>query len=408
MKRINKIAILLNGPREIDMYGKIIELIPRKKIEILISDITSSEVGRNTINKSLKKILRKKRIKFKNFSAIYKKYFYKVILSSGELTSTKITINSILKYLYSQSIGRLIRILKLHIILEKIFGRPFTGAHRDNLGSFWYPEKDLAEVSVKLPKDLDLKLKVYPPKAFDKAFDIFFTISNFEKSIIKKRLENKKCQVIGYPRYNNLVNSRIIKQRVKKEFRIKDHKKIVFWTPTFIHFPKEQDQNILLWIEKISLLTTFYNIIIRPHPRTLASNPNLKSRLKELNFFVDTNLSRDLGNIINASDLIMCDYGGTIFGSLYLRKPILLLNTSEKFKFVNNLINSDSLDIKLREQLINFNQNISEEEIKAKMKYAISQRYQNKINIVRNKYFDKESNIINKNTKNFLLDLLKN
>ena len=42
------------------------------------------------------------------------------------------------------------------------------------------------------------------------------------------------------------------------------------------------------------------------------------------------------------------------------------------------------------------------------MKYAISQRYQNKINIVRNKYFDKESNIINKNTKNFLLDLLKN
>ena len=156
MKRINKIAILLNGPREIDMYGKIIELIPRKKIEILISDIASSEVGRNTINKSLKKILRKKRIKFKNFSSIYKKYFYKVILSSGELTSTKITINSILKYLYSQSIGRLIRILKLNIILEKIFGRPFTGAHRDNLGSFWYPEKDLAEVSVKLPKDLDL------------------------------------------------------------------------------------------------------------------------------------------------------------------------------------------------------------------------------------------------------------
>ena len=42
------------------------------------------------------------------------------------------------------------------------------------------------------------------------------------------------------------------------------------------------------------------------------------------------------------------------------------------------------------------------------MKHATSQNYQNKINIVRNKYFDKENNIINKNTKNFLLDLLKN
>ena len=32
MKLINKIAILLNGPREIDMYTKIIQLIPKDKI----------------------------------------------------------------------------------------------------------------------------------------------------------------------------------------------------------------------------------------------------------------------------------------------------------------------------------------------------------------------------------------
>ena len=408
MKRNNKIAILLNGPREIDMYSKIIDLIPRKKIDIIISDIDSSEIGRNTINKSLKKILRKKEIKFKNFSSVYKKYFYKVILSSGELTSTKITINSIFRYLYSKSIGRLIKFLKLDLVFEKLFERPFTGEHRDNLGSFWYPEKDLAEFSIKLPKDLDLKLKIYPPKVFDKAFDIFFTISNFEKSIIKKKFKNKKCQVIGYPRYKNLIGNKTNKIKIKKEFSIKDNKKIIFWTPTFIHYPEEQDKNILIWIEKISLFTAFYNIIIRPHPKTLASNPNLKSRLKELNFIVDTNLNRDLGNILNASDLIICDYGGTIFGSLYLSKPILLLNSSEKFKFVNNLINSESLDIKLREQLINLNQNISQEEIKRKINFATSYKYQKKIKSVRNKFFDKESNITNKNTRNFLLDLLKN
>ena len=66
MKKINKIAILLNGPREIDMYGKLIDLIPPKKKDILISDIYSSETGRNKINKSLKKVLKNKKLNLKD------------------------------------------------------------------------------------------------------------------------------------------------------------------------------------------------------------------------------------------------------------------------------------------------------------------------------------------------------
>ena len=124
-------------------------------------------------------------------------------------------------------------------------------------------------------------------------------------------------------------------------------------------------QNILFWKNKISVLTADYNIIIRPHPKSLASNQSLKSKLKDLNFFIDTNPVRDLATL-NISDIIMCDYGGTIFGSLYLNKPILLLNISTKLKFVENLVNNKSLDIKLREFLINFDENISQDEIQKK------------------------------------------
>ena len=237
MKLINKIAILLNGPREIDMYTKIIQLIPKDKIEILISDINSSEVGRNNINKSLKLILKKKNIEFKNFSSVYKKEKYKVILSSGELTSTRITLVSFLKYCYSKSLGKFIRFTKLNLIFEKLFNRPLTGAHRDNIGSFWYPEKELGETSVKLPKDLDLKLKVYPPRAFDKAFDVFFTISSFEQSVIRKKFENKICQVVGYPRYTDLVDKEIVLKKIREEFKVTENRKIIYWTPTFIHYP---------------------------------------------------------------------------------------------------------------------------------------------------------------------------
>ena len=408
MKLINKIAILLNGPREIDMYTKIIQLIPKDKIEILISDVNSSEVGRNNINKSLKLILKKKNIEFKNFSSVYKKEKYKVILSSGELTSTRVTLVSFLKYCYSKSLGKFIRFTKLNLVFEKLFNRPLTGAHRDNIGSFWYPEKELGETSVKLPKDLDLKLKVYPPRAFDKAFDVFFTISSFEQSVIRKKFENKKCQVVGYPRYTDLVDKEIVLKKIREEFKVKENKKIIYWTPTFIHYPNEQDHNILLWINKISFLTSSYNIIIRPHPRTLASNPTLEEQLKKLNFFVDTNPDRDLGNMLNASDLIMGDYGGTIFGSLYLNKPIILLNSSSNLQFVNNLINSKSLDIKLREFLIDFDQEISVDDINKKIKYGSTEDYQSIIDTVRSKYFDKLDSNLNNNTKSYLLDYLDN
>jgi len=408
MKLINKIAILLNGPREIDMYTKIIQLIPKDKIEILISDVNSSEVGRNNINKSLKLILKKKNIEFKNFSSVYKKEKYKVILSSGELTSTRVTLVSFLKYCYSKSLGKFIRFTKLNLVFEKLFNRPLTGAHRDNIGSFWYPEKELGETSVKLPKDLDLKLKVYPPRAFDKAFDVFFTISSFEQSVIRKKFENKKCQVVGYPRYTDLVDKEIVLKKIREEFKVKENRKIIYWTPTFIHYPNEQDHNILLWINKISFLTSSYNIIIRPHPRTLASNPTLEEQLKKLNFFVDTNPDRDLGNMLNASDLIMGDYGGTIFGSLYLNKPIILLNSSSNLQFVNNLINSKSLDIKLREFLIDFDQEISVDDINKKIKYGSTEDYQSIIDTVRSKYFDKPDSNLNNNTKSYLLDYLDN
>ena len=408
MKLINKIAILLNGPREIDMYTKIIQLIPKDKIEILISDVNSSEVGRNNINKSLKLILKKKNIEFKNFSSVYMKEKYKVILSSGELTSTRVTLVSFLKYCYSKSLGKFIRFTKLNLVFEKLFNRPLTGAHRDNIGSFWYPEKELGETSVKLPKDLDLKLKVYPPRAFDKAFDVFFTISSFEQSVIRKKFENKKCQVVGYPRYTDLVDKEIVLKKIREEFKVKENRKIIYWTPTFIHYPNEQDHNILLWINKISFLTSSYNIIIRPHPRTLASNPTLEEQLKKLNFFVDTNPDRDLGNMLNASDLIMGDYGGTIFGSLYLNKPIILLNSSSNLQFVNNLINSKSLDIKLREFLIDFDQEISVDDINKKIKYGSTEDYQSIIDTVRSKYFDRLDSNLNNNTKSYLLDYLDN
>ena len=72
-KMENKIAILINWPREIDMYDRLIKVLPTQKLEIIINDIKTIEKGRNKLFKSIQKILIKKKIKYKFFSEIYKK-----------------------------------------------------------------------------------------------------------------------------------------------------------------------------------------------------------------------------------------------------------------------------------------------------------------------------------------------
>ena len=50
----NKIAILINWPREIDMYYRLIKAIPTKKIEIIVNDIKSIEKGAKILIRLLK------------------------------------------------------------------------------------------------------------------------------------------------------------------------------------------------------------------------------------------------------------------------------------------------------------------------------------------------------------------
>ena len=52
-------------------------------------------------------------------------------------------------------------------------------------------------------------------------------------------------------------------------------KGIVFWTPTHVD-GTEEAENINLWYEKINELNKMYNVIIRPHPKTLMIMPELE------------------------------------------------------------------------------------------------------------------------------------
>ena len=59
-------------------------------------------------------------------------------------------------------------------------------------------------------------------------------------------------------------------------------------------------------------------------------NPEIARELKKLNYFVDKDHNRKIGELFKVSDLVISDYGGTIFSAIYFEKPILILTLVEK------------------------------------------------------------------------------
>ena len=226
MTLIKKIAVIINWPRELDMYEEIIKILPKNKLEILVNDSRNKEKERKNASLIISKNLKVKKRKFKFLSQIYGLKKYKILISTGEISSNKVTFGSVLKHLYAITIGSFLNFSKLSYLSNKLFGRPFNAdSYKSSFGYIWYPERVIGEKIIKFPDGIDLKLKHYPYKELEKNFDIFFTISDFEKKLIQKKFKKKQCLVIGYPRYTNIGTEKNIKKILSKSFNLSKKKK---------------------------------------------------------------------------------------------------------------------------------------------------------------------------------------
>ena len=166
-------------------------------------------------------------------------------------------------------------------------------------------------------------------------------------------------------------------------------------------------QNFLPWINHISKLTSKFNVIIRPHPKLLNKDKQILSMLKDKNFFVDTNSDRKMGDIYKISDLIICDYGGTIFSAIFLEKPIVLLNMDKNTEFYRQQVSNKSLDILIRDEIINFDLNVNFTEFENFFLKDFEKQNIEKIKYLKKKYFGiKEDYLSQDEIKNFILNYL--
>ena len=379
-KFINKIAIIISWPREIDLYSIFLNSENIEMFDFIVNDVKSIEKGRNNSNKLIQDLLNIKKINFKLFSEIYKKVKYKAVISTGEISAYKINLYSITRFVYANSIGMIFYITKISNLLHYLFGRPFTGGAPNSIkiGLDWYPEKKIGNISIKFPDGADLKLKNYPNKIYESAFDIFLSYSDLYLNLIKKKFQNKICKKISYFRHE-IFNKKEDKKNLIEEFNLDPKKKIITWMPTHINIKQEEDQNILTWSNKICFLKEFYNVIVRPHPKSLSRNESTIKNLKKYKYTIDNNYNRNISKLIQCSDIVIVDYGAIIFEGLYLNKNIILLDMINNSKYVKELTNNNSLEIKIRNDLIFLQQNVNRNEILNKIKSSLSHEYQKQI-----------------------------
>ena len=174
-----------------------------------------------------------------------------------------------------------------------------------------------------------------------------------------------------------------------------------------IDLNNENDLNVKLWFKKIIFLRKSFNIIIRPHPKTIISNNNILKELANEKFIIDYNSNRKIGDIIKHSALVFCDYGGPVFSTIYLNKSLVLLNLPNTSKYNLNLKTNQSLDITIRQELISLDINSSENEILKKISLSLKNKYKKKIIKVRNKYFGPTKPYSVDQLSDFLIKLIK-
>ena len=380
-KFINKIAVILSWPREIDLYSNFLKPKNIEMFEFIVNDIRSIEKGRNKSNQLIQELLKIRKINFQLFSEVYEKVKYKAVISTGEVSAYKISLYSITRFIYAYSVGYFFHLTKISNLLNNFFGRPFTAGAPNSIkiGLDWFPEKKIGNISIKFPDGADLKLKNYPNKIYKSVFDIFLSYQDMDLTLVNQKFENKICKKILYFRHETLSKNEN-KVEIIKEFSLDPQKKIIVWMPSHVDIKEEEDKNILDWSNKIHFLKEFYNLIVRPHPKTLSRNEATIKNLEKNKFIVDNNHGRDISKLIQCSDIVITDYGSIPLECLYLNKNFVFVDMFSESKFVQELIYADSLEIKIRRDLISLQQTLSRSEIHARIKESLSYDYQTQVN----------------------------
>jgi hypothetical protein len=175
---------------------------------------------------------------------------------------------------------------------------------------------------------------------WNEMYDIFLCHGPNDEEELAKKFKGKTA-IMGYPRYDGYFSGDLNVVSITTEFNLDPGKKTLLWMSTL----GENASSIPYYAECISKLFSEYNVIARPHPIAFRQEPQNIELLQSFGFKIDTNVIRDMNLLYKAVDWVLCDYGGSSFGAIYLDINLMLLDVpGSESEFT--VVNSSNLELR--------------------------------------------------------------
>lgn len=232
----------------------------------------------------------------------------------------------LLRQCHATVTGPFMRRTRIDRLLIALTGRPWTGSGTVRQGSRTVPaEALLAPIRVLFPHGVDAKSKPPPAEPALSVWSVALCHGPIDSADRRERTAAPTIE-IGYPRYDHLEVRPSTPPYSPLATKTAQQRPRVLWLPTAdVARPPGVPHSTILWSPYVRALLDDADVIVRPHPRDLTREASLSAVLKRQGFEVDQELSRDLGRSLIEADLVLCDYGGTVFSAVYLDRPLILL-----------------------------------------------------------------------------------
>jgi hypothetical protein len=273
-----------------------------------------------------KVVLKKLKSKFTNRSDI------EIKLGSKDKLHTLSAPISVYSNYYPRSSSKF-NVLFMHGVADKKgIARPYT--FKDQ-GSMLY------RVSSKLPKSSKVNplttQAIAPFKWFRKLmgnrFDLILLPGQALHDLFKSVgiLTKGNNEIIGFPRLDPVFNEEIDRKVVLKNLGLSDSKKTILYAPTW-HGKLDVNMNSMQQMGKaiMNSVKNEYNLIVRPHPRTLINNesPEVIELLQEKTISTDNirlvdDPFADTIKLMAAADLMISDYSSVGIEFLAFDRPVI-------------------------------------------------------------------------------------
>ena len=176
-------------------------------------------------------------------------------------------------------------------------------------------------------------------------FDEFFCHGPRDSEMVKTKFIGKIFEM-GYPRYDDYPQIIKRKETLLNKFICNPKKPTIVWLCT----TSEHFSSIITYHKYVEQMSLEFNIILRPHPLEIDPqydryNKQIDNIVKSSKLIINKDPFQNMSELYAVSDLMICDYGGTIFSSIYLNKKILLLNHQNAI-LDSNTAGSTSIEIR--------------------------------------------------------------